>query len=346
MDAASHTNAGASSILLTEYGDDEGCFTFKHQMRNKEIRGNLLELQVSACGVSYLDLEMKNGKYKNLHGPLPHVLGYEITGRVCRIGEDVSRFSVGDSVAGFVPMDQAGGNGDFVTIAENCLVHKPNNVGCEDVTGAITAGIRGETALHSCSRLSAGDSILILDGGLFDQQISIQLALYRGLSVFTTITSKDTKIPASISEKAQVIDLTEQELSEAIIERTSGLGVDIILEAPSYFTERSISYQTSQIIKCLASQGTWITSRSVQIDPPASHVLLLKSAKISYLFEQTWVLSGSQQGRFLHLFKDLMQRLEQGDVSCHVDKTFKMDRISDAHAYFLANTAQKIVLLP
>ena len=75
-------------------------------MRNKEIRGNLLELQVSACGVSYLDLEMKNGKYKNLHGPLPHVLGYEITGRVCRIGEDVSRFSVGDSVAGKMLLHQ------------------------------------------------------------------------------------------------------------------------------------------------------------------------------------------------------------------------------------------------
>jgi len=85
---------------------------------------------------------------------------------------------------------------------------------------------------------------------------------------------------------------------------------------------------------------------NVQIDPPASSILMLKSIKLSFAFEQTWVLSGAQQGIFLHLFADFMEKLGEGLISSRIDKIFKLDRISEAHSYFQSNPTKKIVLLP
>merc|ERR1711974_538454 len=146
-------------ILLTEYGDDEGCFTFKTQETNHKINNHSMLIKVNACGISYLDLEMKNGKYSQFHDPLPHVLGYEVAGEVCLSGEQVSRFSVGDQVVAFVPIDQQGGNANYITIDDYFVVHKPSNISDEEAAGIITAGIRSETALHSCVKLATGDSI-------------------------------------------------------------------------------------------------------------------------------------------------------------------------------------------
>jgi hypothetical protein len=37
------------------------------------------------------------------------------------------------------------------------------------------------------------------------------------------------------------------------------------------------------------------------LDPPESRLLLLRNAKLAFLFEQAWLLSSSQQGRYLRI---------------------------------------------
>ena len=58
---------------------------------------------------------------------------------------------------------------------------------------------------------------------------------------------------------------------------------------------------------CLGTNGSYITTRrDMQLDPGESKRLALKGASLSFVFEQTWVLSPSKQGRYLHIMNELL----------------------------------------
>ena len=72
-----------------------------------------------------------------------------------------------------------------------------------------------------------------------------------------------------------------------------------------------------QLISCLAARGHWVTTQPcLQLDPPDSQQLMLKGASLHFLFEPAWLLSGAHQGDFLHMLKNVLNRLE--------DNTFKL----------------------
>jgi NADPH:quinone reductase-like Zn-dependent oxidoreductase len=63
----------------------------------------------------------------------------------------------------------------------------------------------------------------------------------------------------------------------------------------------------------------------LQIDPPDSQLLYLKSANISYLFHHAWSLSLGQQGRYQHILKDIMNRLEKGTLKPNIVRTVSIE---------------------
>ena len=70
-----------------------------------------------------------------------------------------------------------------------------------------------------------------------------------------------------------------------------------------------------QLISCLATLGHWVTSQpSLQLDPPESECLLMKSASLHFLFEPTWVMSGGHQGDYLHMLHTAVKMLEEGSL--------------------------------
>lgn len=71
----------------------------------------------------------------------------------------------------------------------------------------------------------------------------------------------------------------------------------------------------NQLIKCLAVRGQWVTSQpKLQLDPPDSHLLMLKGASLHFLFEPTWLLSGAQQGDYLQILQSIVSKLEDGTL--------------------------------
>jgi hypothetical protein len=47
----------------------------------------------------------------------------------------------------------------------------------------------------------------------------------------------------------------------------------------------------------------------LQLDPPHSRLLFLRCASVGFLFEQAWILSTSQQGRYQHILMDIMEKV-------------------------------------
>jgi alcohol dehydrogenase (NADP+) len=66
------------------------------QVQRRDMRGNDVLIDILYCGVCHSDLHMARNDWKNSVYPI--VPGHEIIGRVVAIGDDVTRFKVGDCV--------------------------------------------------------------------------------------------------------------------------------------------------------------------------------------------------------------------------------------------------------
>ena len=94
----------------------------------------------------------------------------------------------------------------------------------------------------------------------------------------------------------------------------------------------------------LAVHGKWITANSnIQLDPPDCQRLWLKGASVAFLFEQSWILSGSQQGRYAHVLTALMDRLASGEVIPMVEATLPLYTSLHQGYSMLAGAKGKVV---
>lgn len=109
-------------------------------------------------------------------------------------------------------------------------------------------------------------------------------------------------------------------VAERCLEETGGLGVDIVIDAGvrlySKDDEPAVKQQLPHkhdIITLLSVGGHWITTEeNLQLDPPDSHCLFLKGATVAFLNDEVWNLSNAQQGKYLCILKDVMEKLSAG----------------------------------
>ncbi|XP_074070171.1 quinone oxidoreductase-like protein 1 isoform X3 [Macrotis lagotis] len=277
---------------------------------------------------------MASYHYSLIHSPLSchHDWHHSVPAAPWRIqgksfvGSKVSFFHPDDEVVGILPLDsEESGLCEIVRIHEHYLVHKPEKVTWAEAAGVIRDGLRSYTALHSLSHISLGKSVLIMDGASAFGTLAIQLAHHRGAKVISTACSLEDKQYLEKLRPAivRVIDMSngKVDVAESCLEETGGIGVDIILDAGVRLynkdDEPALKLQLlphkHDIITLLGVGGHWVTmEENLQLDPPDSHCLFLKGATVSFLNDEVWNLSNVQQGKYLCILKDVMEKLSTG----------------------------------
>ncbi|XP_036600612.1 quinone oxidoreductase-like protein 1 isoform X5 [Trichosurus vulpecula] len=287
---------------------EEISFVFQEKENLPDIKDNYVKLQVKACALSWINTKLLSEmKLEKEFFPV----GREIAGVV---------------LEGILPLDsEESGLCEIVRIHEHYLVHKPEKVTWAEAAGVIRDGIRSYTALHFLSHLSPGKSVLIMDGASALGTIAIQLAHHRGAKVISTAYNLEDKQYLERLRPAivRVIDVSngKVDVAESCLEETGGIGVDIVLDAGvrlySKDEEPTLKLQLlphkHDIITLLGVGGHWVTTEeNLQLDPPDSHCLFLKGATVSFLNDEVWNLSNMQQGKYLCILKDVMEKLSTG----------------------------------
>nr|KAF6268882.1 crystallin zeta like 1 [Pipistrellus kuhlii] len=253
-------------------------------------------------------------------------VGREIAGIVLDVGSKVSFFQPGDEVVGILPLDSEDpGLCEVVRAHEHYLVHKPEKVTWTEAAGTVRDGVRAYTALHYLARLAPGKWVLVMDGASALGTIAIQLAHHRGARVISTAGSPEDRqyLEGLRPALARVIDVSsgKAHVAESCLEETGGLGVDIVLDAGvrlySKDDEPAVKLQLlphkHDILSLLGVGGHWVTTEeNLQLDPPDSHCLFLKGATVAFLNDEVWNLSNVQQGKYLCVLKDVMEKLATG----------------------------------
>ncbi|XP_061546152.1 quinone oxidoreductase-like protein 1 isoform X5 [Phycodurus eques] len=269
-----------------------------------------VRIHMKACGLSPVDLKFLEDMGLQ-RDTIP--LGREVTGIVQRVGPKVTFFQPDDEV----------------------VVEKPAKLSCTSVAAALEDGLRAYSALHAHARVAAGQTLLVVDGASSFGLMCIQLASYHGVKVLTTSHSQEQhtfleqlRPSVGVQEPLVVrvipVHKNPSELLPAVLEETGGLGVDIVVdqgvslqekEQPEEEEEEEAAFlpHKHDILSALAVGGHWVTSqKDLQLDPPDSRLMFLKSASVSFLNAQVWLASSSQQGRYLHILRDIVEKMSSG----------------------------------
>lgn len=198
--------------------------------------GELL-VRVQAAGVNRPDVIQRMGRYPMPPGANP-TPGLEIAGEVIAIGAAVTGFALGDQVCG---LTNGGGYAEYCLLPAGQTLARPQGV------DPIRAAAIPETFftvwanLFRIGRAAEGERVLIHGGTSGIGTTALMLAREFGLWAFATAGSA-AKCAAIRALGAQAINYREQDFVAAVLERTDGRGVDVILDivGGAYF-ERNLA---------------------------------------------------------------------------------------------------------
>ncbi|XP_049838666.1 quinone oxidoreductase-like protein 1 [Schistocerca gregaria] len=338
---------------------------FLEEVTLPDLEKNGILIEVKACGLPDTQFDhiavmqiLARANKKQFMG-----LGFDISGVVQAVGSDVTTLKVGDQVVGVVPLDyEQSGCSEYVVVQEFDVVLKPDDVSFVDAAACIGDAVKAYTALHYLGKLNSGDTVLIIDGASSFGSICVQLAHHWGARVLTTATSDDEKAylqgpgrgiahvvevgTGGLTGQAQKSSSTSS-LRSGIMLETGNLGVDIIVDRGGlpflpedqqninnnvcdnrWSSTTAYSPTKHEIISCLGVGGRWVTSKAnLQLDPPYSRMLYLRCASVGFLFEQSWILSNAQQGRYQHILMDIVEKIKTGIVRPNIHHTVSFESV-------------------
>lgn len=173
-------------------------------------------LRVAASAFSAADNGMRAG-FLPIPVVLPHIPGYDVSGTIDAIGEDVEGFAVGDAVIGFLPMAEDGGAAEYVVAPADAIVAAPNSVPLADAAALPSVALTARQALFDDGHLEAGQRVLIVGAGGVVGKYAIALAKRAGAYVIATASPRSTDAVRAAGAD-EIIDHTQRGVLDAVSE--------------------------------------------------------------------------------------------------------------------------------
>jgi len=185
--------------------------------------GELL-VQVAAAGVNYIDTYQREGIYEM---PLPYIPGLEGSGTVLALGEGVTDFVVGDTVAWTGTL---GSYAEFVALPANKAVRVPAGVDLKVAAQTLLQGITAHYLVTSVFEIKPGHTALVHAAAGGVGLLLCQMITARGGTVIGTVSTEEKAQAARAAGATHIIRYDQEEFMPAVRTLTDGLGVDVVYD--------------------------------------------------------------------------------------------------------------------
>lgn len=175
---------------------------------------NEVLIDIHAASVNAADAKVRAGQYSQV-GYFPYVLGRDLSGIVCSVGEGVDEFAVGEGVFGICDVGQEGTYAEKIVMKAALIAIKPNSYSHEELAAIGVAGLTAVITLEETLKLKSGEKILIQGGAGGVAGIAIQLAKYMGAHVVTTASLANHDYVQALGAD-EIIDYNVQDFTEVV----------------------------------------------------------------------------------------------------------------------------------
>ena len=175
------------ALVLIQKGNAQNAFE-KRAIELNEPANNEVLIEVESFGLNYADVMARNGLYREAP-PMPCVIGYEVVGKVTKVGENASSNWIGKRVVAFC---RFGGYSKHVITNETAIV-EIDDMNAGDALALCTQSVTAYYMAEYLSPVRDGDHVLIHAAAGGVGTILIQLAKKRGAIVFAKIGSENKR---------------------------------------------------------------------------------------------------------------------------------------------------------
>jgi len=258
-------------------------------------------VRIEAAALNPADVQFQSGVVDSLVDALfPVTPGWDLAGVVEQAGVATTGFRPGDEVIGFVrgPAQHYGTYAEKITAEPRQLVRKPKNLDWAEAAGLPVAGLTAYQAIVEHLAVTAGDTVLVHGAAGGVGHLAVQIAVARGARVLGTGSPASQAFIESLGAEPVVY-------GDGLVEQVCKLvpdGVDVVLDCAGRG-----SLSTTQALAAPGVRVATIT-RAADYEGAVDVFLRLDTDDLSRLVEL----------------------VEQGKVTVHVDRRFTLDQAAEA----------------
>ncbi|MFJ8531007.1 quinone oxidoreductase family protein [Bacillus sp. NPDC094106] len=319
------------ALCFEEFGNAD---VLKYQeVPDPIIKPKEILVRTKAIGLNFADIYRRRGDY-HLAGKPPYILGYEGSGIVERVGNEVSNINVGDRVA-FADVPFA--NAELVTVPKEKVIPLPDSISFNTASSVLLQGLTAHYLTKDSYKIKEGDVVLVHAAAGGVGQLLVQMIKLQGGQVIGLTSSKE-KANVAYSAGADYVLLYTEAWCEKALKITKGLGVDAVYESVGSTLEES--FKATRIGGTVVFYGM-AGGNPAPIDPR----MLMDTSK---------TLTGGDLWNVLTTYEERKKRSQQlfdwitaGKLNIQNPTTFSLKNGAEAHRLLESRKSTgKILLIP
>jgi alcohol dehydrogenase len=344
------------AAVFREYNKDPTKVVKLEDIDMPKLKPNEVMIKVESAAYNYNDLWAIWGE--PLKVPLPHISGSDVAGTIVEIGEDVTKFKIGDRVVshsniscrvcdmctsgreydcndrlvwGFQTGPLWGGFAQYTHLPEVNVAKIPDNISFDEAAAISMVGMTAWHMLVGRAKIKPGQTALIMGGTSGVGMAGIQIAKLYNCTVIATAGNREKMDKCSEVGADYVVNHREADWHKKVREITKKQGVDVIFEHIGKAT-------FSQEVALLKMAGTLVaTGATTGYD---------SNIDLRYLFFKGTNLLGSTQGTKAEL-EEVIYWTGKGKIKPIIHTVLPFSDMATGHI-MMANAEQigKILTTP
>lgn len=291
-------------------------------------------VKTEAIGVNFLDIYQRIGRYQ---GKPPFTLGQEAAGTVDAVGPGVTDLKPGDRVA---YASVQGSYAEYAIVPAWRLVPIPEALDVQQAAAAMVQGMTAHYLAFSTYPLKAGETALVHAAGGGTGQMLVQVAKRCGARVIGTVSSEEKAMLAREAGTDEIILYTQVDFETEVKRLTENAGVDVVYD--------SVGKDTfDKGLNCLRRRGYMVLYGASSGPVPPVDPQILNAKGSLYLTRPYIGHYTADRAELLERANDVFNWLAAGELKVHIDKTFPLTDVAEAHRYLEGRQSKgKILLIP
>ena len=285
-------------------------------------------IEVAYAGVNRPDVAQRSGSYPPPPGASPH-MGLEVAGKVVAKADDVTQWSVGDSVCALTP---GGGYAEYCATAASSCLPIPKGMPLLEAAALPENYFTVWVNVFERGALKAGETILIHGGSSGIGITAIALAKAFGATVYTTVGNADKIAAVKKLGADAAINYREHDWVAEVAMLTAKKGVNMVLDmVGGSYVEKNL--------KSLAMDGRLIQIAFLQGSKTEVDLISVMTKRITFTGSTLRPRTVEQKAAIADALRTKVWPLiEAKKLGTTIHATFNLDEVQKAHEMMEAST--------
>jgi len=199
------------AVTIHTYGSaDELIY---EDVQDPQIKPDDVLIKVYATSINPIDWKVRGGGYPGSdQRAFPLILGWDVSGVITELGEEVTGFKVGDEVFARPDTKRPGTYAEYVAVNFKEIGLKPKSIEHNHAAAVPLAGLTAWQGIFDHGKLEAGQKILIHAAAGGVGTFAVQLAKWKGAYVIGTASEENRDFLMELGAD-EVIDYKKEDFS-------------------------------------------------------------------------------------------------------------------------------------